>query len=121
MSTRKNAQKLSPILPQDLIIDKYYSAIHFTDPKKDIEGSYLGLQDENPVFDTIKNKVQTPVKDYVFYSISINRKMLKLFGIDVSALNRTYPARNSPAFKAVPNFGFSTKSRRRSRKRARRG
>ena len=121
MSTRKNAQKLSPILPQDLIIGKYYSAIHFTDPKKDIEGSYLGLQDENPVFDTIKNKVQTPVKDYVFYSISINRKMLKRFGIDVSALNRTYPARNSPAFKAVPNFGFFTKSRRRSRKRARQG
>ena len=121
MSTRKNTLDLGPILPEDLLIRKYYSAIHYTDPKKDIEGRFLGFHDENPVFDTDKNVVQTPVKDYVFYPISFNRKMLKRFGVDVSTFNRTYPARNSEAFRAVPNFGFSTKSRRQSRKRLRRG
>jgi len=121
MSTRKNTYKLSPILPQDLIVGKYYTVIHFTDPTKDIEGTYFGLQDGNPAFTVVKNIVQTPVKDYVFYPISINRKMLKRFGVDVSAFNRTYPARNSAAFRVIPNFGFSTKSRRRSRKRVRRG
>ena len=121
MSTRKSTIDLEPILPEDLLISKYYSAIHYTDPKKDIEGVYLGVQDENPVFETVKNVLQTPVKDYVFYPILFNRKMLKRFGIDVSVFNRTYPARNSAAFKAVPNFGFSTKLRRRSRKRVRRG
>jgi hypothetical protein len=70
------------------------------------------------VFDTEKNVVETPVKDYVFYPFSINRKMLKRFGVDISSFNRTYPARNTPAFKAVPNFGFFTKKRKRSRKRA---
>ena len=117
MTTRKNTLDLAPILPEELLTYTHYSAIHFTDPKKDIEGLYLGIQDENPVFDTEKNVLQTPPKNYVFYPISINRKMLKRFGIDVSAMNRNYPARNSPAFKAIPNFGFFTKRRRRSRKR----
>ena len=117
MSTRKNTVDLLPIPPEDLLVLQHYSAIHFTDPKKDIEGSFLGIHNENPVFDTEKNVVQTPVKDFVFYPISFNRKMLKRFGIDVSAMNRTYPARNSAAFKAIPNFGFFTKRRRRSRKR----
>jgi len=120
MSTRKNTYKLSPILPQDLIVGKYYTVIHFTDPTKDIEGTYFGLQDGNPAFTVVKNIVQTPVKDYVFYPISINRKMLKRFGVDISALNRNFPARNVAAFRAIPNFGFFTKSRRRSRKRVRR-
>lgn len=118
MTTRKNTLDLAPILPEELLTYTHYSAIHFTDPKKDIEGLYLGIQDQNPVFETLKNRVQTPAKNYVFYPISINRKMLKRFGIDVSAMNRNYPARNSPAFKAIPNFGFFTKRRRRSRKRA---
>jgi hypothetical protein len=121
MSTRKSIIDLGPILPEDLLIRKYYSAFHYTDSKKDIEGIYLGIQDGNPVFETSKNLVQAPVKDYVFYPIIINRKLLKRFGVDVSVFNRTYPARNSAAFIAVPNFGFSTKSRRRSRKRVRRG
>jgi hypothetical protein len=121
MSTRKNTVDLLPIQPEDLLVLQHYTAIHYTDPKKDIEGCYLGLQDGNPAFDTVKKVVQTPLKEYVFYPISINRKMLKRFGIEVSTFNRTYPARNSAAFKAVPNFGFSTKSRRRSRKRVRRG
>ena len=121
MSTRKNAMDLLPVQPEDLLILHHYSAIHYTDSKKDIEGRFLGFYDENPVFDTDKNVVQTPVKDYVFYTFSINRKMLKRFGVDVSTFNRTYPARNSAAFRAIPNFGFSTKSRRRSRKRVRRG
>ena len=121
MSTRKNAIDLLPIPPEDLLVLQHYSAIHYTDSRKDIEGCFLGIHNENPVFDTEKNVVETPVKDYVFYPFSINRKMLKRFGIDVSVMNRTYPARNTPAFKAVPNFGFSTKSRRQSRKRVRRG
>jgi hypothetical protein len=121
MSTRKNTFDLLPILPEDLLVRHHYTAIHYTDSKKDIEGRFLGFHDENPVFDTDKNVVYTPVKDYVFYPFSINRKMLKRFGVDVSAFNRTYPARNSAAFRAIPNFGFSTKSRRRSRKRVRRG
>ena len=41
MSTRKSTIDLEPILPEDLLISKYYSAIHYTDPKKDIEGVYL--------------------------------------------------------------------------------
>ena len=113
MSTRKNAIDLLPIPPEDLLVLQHYSAIHYTDSKKDIEGLYLGIQDENPVFDTEKNVLQTPPKNYVFYPISINRKMLKRFGIEVSAMNRNYPARNSAAFKAIPNFGFFTKKRRR--------
>ena len=121
MATQKSTLDLGPILPEDLLIRKYYSAIHYTDSKKDIEGVYLGIQDGNPVFETVKNVVQTPVKDYVFYPILFNRKMLKRFGIDVSVFNRTYPARNSDAFKAVPNFGFSTTQRQRSHKRVRRG
>ena len=121
MSTRKNTYKLSPILPQDLIVGKYYTVIHFTDPTKDIVGTYFGLQDANPAFIVVKNIVQTPVKDYVFYPISINRKMLKRFGVEVSALNRNFPARNEAAYKAVPNYKRMLKSRRQSRKRVRRG
>ena len=119
MSTRKNPYTLAPIWPKDLIIGKYYTAIHFTDPTKDIEGTYLE-QDANPAIKTIKNIVQTPLKDYVFYPISINRKMLKRFGIEVSAMNRNFPARNLAAYKAVPNYKRTLKSRRRSRKRVRR-
>ena len=121
MATRKNTLDLGPILLEDLLVLQHYTAIHYTDSKKDIEGCFLGIYNDNPVFETSKNVVQTPIKDYVFYPISINRKMLKRFGIDVSTFNRTYPARNSSAFRVVPNFGFSTKSRRRSRKRVRRG
>ena len=121
MTTRKNTIDLEPISAEDLLVLQHYSAIHYTDPKKDIEGRFLGFHDENPVFDTDKNVVQTPVKDYVFYPIAFNRKMLKRFGIEVSAMNRIYPARNSAAFKVIPNFGFFTKSRQRSRKRVRRG
>jgi len=120
MSTRKNTYKLSPILPQDLIVDQYYTVIHFTDPTKDIEGTYYGLQNGNPAFTVVTNIVQTPVKDYVFYPISINRKMLRRFGVVVSALNRNFPARNEAAYKAVPNYKRMLKSRRRSRKRVRR-
>jgi hypothetical protein len=121
MSTRKNTVDLLPIPPEDLLLLQHYTAIHYTDSKKDIEGCYLGIHNGHPVFDTEKNVVETPVKDYVFYPFSINRKMLKRFGIDISSFNRTYPARNTPAFKAVPNFGFFTKQRQRSRKRGRRG
>ena len=113
MSTRKNTVDLLPIQPEDLLVLQHYTAIHYTDSKKDIEGCYLGIHNGHPVFDTGKNVVETPVKDYVFYPFSINRKMLKRFGIDVSAFNRTYPARNTPAFKAVPNFGFFTRKRKR--------
>ena len=120
MSTRKNTIDLEPIPAEDLLVLQHYSAIHYTDPKKDIEGCFLGIHNENPVFDTEKNVVETPIKDYVFYPFSINRKMLKRFGIEVSAMNRIYPARNSAAFKAIPNFGFFTKRRRRSRKRVQR-
>ena len=120
MSTRKNTHILAPILPKDLIIGKHYSAIHFTDTAKDVEGTYLE-QEANPAIQTIKNIVQTPVKEYVFYPISINRRMLKRFGIEVSAMNRNFPARNSAAYKAVPNYKRTLKSRRQSRKRVRRG
>lgn len=118
MATRKN-QHLSPILLEELVVGKYYSVIHFTDPSKDNEGAYLGDK-ENPRILTEKGELQTPVKEYVFYPISINRKLLKRFGIEVSVFNRTFPARNSAAYKAVPNYKRSKRCRQ-TRKRANRG
>jgi hypothetical protein len=54
MSTRKNAIDLLPIPPEDLLVLQHYSAIHYTDSRKDIEGCFLGIHNENPVFDTEK-------------------------------------------------------------------
>ena len=108
MSTRKNNinSRLIPINPADLNLrkKKWYSVFHFTDPKKDIEGFYAGVQDGNPVISTFTKLVQIPTNEYIIYPISTSRAMLKRFGITISPQNKNYPARLTPAFGAAPNF-----------------
>jgi hypothetical protein len=118
MSTRKNF-RLMPVPPSDLKIGNAYSAFHFTDPSKNTEGFFGGRENGIPIIAGAK-KVLASEKEYAFYPISTSRKLLKVFGIDISALNRNFPARNAD-FHAVPDFKRTLKSSRQSRKRVRRG
>ena len=106
-----------PVSPSDLKIGKAYSAFHFTDPSKNTAGFFGGRDNGTPIIAGAK-KVLTPEKEYAFYPISTSRKLLSFFGIDISALNRNFPARNAD-FHAVPDFKRTLKSRRQSRKRVR--
>jgi len=108
-----------PIMPSDLQMARAYRAFHFTDPSKNTEGFFVGRENGTPIIAGIK-KVLTPEKEYAFYPISTSRKLLRTFGIYISALNRNFPARNA-SFYTVTNYKRTLKSHRQTRKRVRRG
>ena len=109
MSTRKNL-RLEPIAKEELIVGKFYTVLSRKSNKKDIEGIFVGLENDVPKFSGIGLWL-APESDYAFFPISVSRKQLKLFGINVATLNKSYPARNA-AFYAVPNFKRHRKTRK---------